>query len=289
MQDDVSKLNIEFYKSFDLSKYCTWRSGCLADYIFYPKNSYDLNKLISFKKNFYMVGNGSNTLFLNLKDTILISTKKMNSIEFEGEYVTVECGAALNVVMNKCLDKGLLGFEFSTGIPGTIGGALITNAGANGGEISDILKSVFLIKNGKEIEVGKEEIEFKYRSSSIKRSEIITKAKFLLKKGNPDRARMQIKEYLKHRNNTQPVRWPSAGSVFKNPLPNYAGYIIENLGLKGLSIGDAQVSNIHSNYIINKNNASPENILSLINAVKDKVFTETGIMLENEVRIIDEK
>ena len=110
MQDDVSKLNIEFYKSFDLSKYCTWRSGCLADYIFYPKNSYDLNKLISFKKNFYMVGNGSNTLFLNLKDTILISTKKMNSIEFEDEYVTVECGAALNVVMNKCLDKGLLGF-----------------------------------------------------------------------------------------------------------------------------------------------------------------------------------
>jgi len=289
VQDDISKLNIEFYRNFELSKYCTWRSGCLADYIFYPKNLNDLYKLINLKKKFYMVGNGSNTLFLNLKNTILISTKKMNSIEFDGEYVVAECGTALNVVMNKSLDKGLLGFEFLTGIPGTVGGALITNAGANGGEISDVLVSVFFIKNGKEIEVKKEEIEFKYRTSSIKRNEIITKAKFLLRKGDPDKARIQIKEYLNHRNNTQPVRWPSAGSVFKNPLPNYAGLIIENLGLKGLSVGDAQVSNIHSNYIINKNNASPENILSLINMVKDKVLKDTGIKLENEIRIIDEK
>ena len=289
MQDDIGKLNIEFYRNFDLSKYCTWRSGCLADYIFYPKNLNDLYKLINLKKKFYMVGNGSNTLFLNLKNTILISTKKMNSIEFDGEYVVAECGTALNVVMNKSLDKGLLGFEFLTGIPGTVGGALITNAGANGGEISDVLVSVFFIKNGKEIEVKKEEIEFKYRTSSIKRNEIITKAKFLLRKGDPDKARIQIKEYLNHRNNTQPVRWPSAGSVFKNPLPNYAGLIIENLGLKGLSVGDAQVSNIHSNYIINKNNASPENILSLVNMVKDKVLKDTGIKLENEIRIIDEK
>ena len=289
MQDDIGKLNIEFYRNFDLSKYCTWRSGCLADYIFYPKNLNDLYKLINLKKKFYIVGNGSNTLFLNLKDTILISTKKMNSIEFDGEYVIAECGTALNVVMNKSLDKGLLGLEFLTGIPGTVGGALITNAGANGGEISDVLVSVFFIKNGEEIEVKKEEIEFKYRTSSIKRNEIITKAKFLLRKGDPDKARIQIKEYLNHRNNTQPVRWPSAGSVFKNPLPNYAGLIIENLGLKGLSVGDAQVSNIHSNYIINKNNASPENILSLINMVKDKVLKDTGIKLENEIRIIDEK
>ncbi len=289
MQDDIGKLNIEFYRNFDLSKYCTWRSGCLADYIFYPKNLNDLYKLINLKKKFYIVGNGSNTLFLNLKDTILISTKKMNSIEFDGEYVIAECGTALNVVMNKSLDKGLLGLEFLTGIPGTVGGALITNAGANGGEISDVLVSVFFIKNGKEIEVKKEEIEFKYRTSSIKRNEIITKAKFLLKKGDPDKARVQIKEYLNYRNNTQPVRWPSAGSVFKNPLPNYAGLIIENLGLKGLSVGDAQVSNVHSNYIINKNNASPENILSLINMVKDKVLIDTGIKLENEIRIIDEK
>ena len=289
MQDDISKLNIEFYRNFELSKYCTWRSGCLADYIFYPKNLNDLYKLINLKKKFYMVGNGSNTLFLNLKNTILISTKKMNSIEFDGEYVVAECGTALNVVMNKSLDKGLLGFEFLTGIPGTVGGALITNAGANGGEISDVLVSVFFIKNGKEIEVKKEEIEFKYRTSSIKRNEIITKAKFLLRKGDPDKARIQIKEYLNHRNNTQPVRWPSAGSVFKNPLPNYAGLIIENLGLKGLAVGDAQVSNVHSNYIINKNNASPENILSLINMVKDKVLKDTGIKLENEIRIIDEK
>ena len=289
MQDDIGKLNIEFYRNFDLSKYCTWRSGCLADYIFYPKNLNDLYKLINLKKKFYIVGNGSNTLFLNLKDTILISTKKMNSIEFDGEYVIAECGTALNVVMNKSLDKGLLGFEFLTGIPGTVGGALITNAGANGGEISDVLVSVFFIKNGKEIEVKKEEIEFKYRTSSIKRNEIITKAKFLLKKGDPDKARVQIKEYLNYRNNTQPVRWPSAGSVFKNPLPNYAGLIIENLGLKGLAVGDAQVSNVHSNYIINKNNASPENILSLINMVKDKVLIDTGIKLENEIRIIDEK
>ena len=287
-ETEIEKEGIEFHKNFDLSKYCTWKSGCKAKYLFYPKNSEELKKIINFKTKFYVVGNGSNTLFINLKDTILISTKKMNQIYFDGEFLIAESGASLSMVMNKCLDRDLLGFEFSTGIPGTIGGALITNAGANGGEISDNLVSIFLLRKNKEVEVERNKINFSYRSSSIKRTDVITKAKFRLKKGSSKEARIKINEYLKYRNDTQPVKWPSAGSVFKNPLPKYAGKIIEELGLKGTRLGNAEVSKIHSNYIINKNNASPEEIKDLIETIREKVLKETGIILENEVRIIND-
>ena len=264
--------------------------------IFYQANT--LKELINFlkkldnKEKIFILGAGSNTLISDdLFDGVVIKlSKNFSNISLHSEDIIIAGSGVTDKKLSEfAYENSLSGFEFLSCIPGTVGGALITNAGANGGEISDVLVSVFFIKNGKEIEVKKEEIEFKYRTSSIKRNEIITKAKFLLKKGDPDKARVQIKEYLNHRNNTQPVRWPSAGSVFKNPLPDYAGLIIENLGLKGLSVGDAQVSNIHSNYIINKNNASPENILSLVNRVKDKVLKDTGIKLENEIRIIDEK
>ena len=284
---NIKELKIEYYENFDLTNYCTWKSGCKTDYIFYPKNINELKKILSIKKNYYILGNGSNTLFINLKDTIIISTKKLNNIDINGKFVIADSGATLSMVMNKCLDNNLIGFEFSTGIPGTIGGGLITNAGANGGTISDKLISIYMLKNDKEVEIPKEDIQFSYRTSSIKKNDVITKAKFLLTPGDPNVSRKKIKEYLKHRNKTQPVRWPSAGSVFKNPLPEHAGFIIEKLGIKGEKVGDAEVSDIHANYIINKKNAKPFEINKLVKKVRKRVLEKTGINLEYEVRIVD--
>lgn len=288
-KNDFESLNIEYYKNVNLSDYCTWRSGCNVSYIFYPKNTNELKTLLSLKNKKYIVGNGSNTLFISLKDTIVISTKKMKSIIFENEILKVECGASLSLVMSKCLNNGLVGFEFSTGIPGTIGGALITNAGANGGTISDNLISVSLIDKDKEVELPKEEIKFEYRKSSIKPGQVITSAKFKLIKGDVVKAKENINSYLKHRNETQPVKLPSAGSVFRNPLPKFAGQIIEDLGLKGLSEGDAEVSRLHANYIVNKGNANPDEIFLLIEKIRKEVLQKKGINLLNEVKIVNEK
>ena len=282
-------LNIEYYENVNLSDYCTWKSGCNVPYIFYPKNINELRTLLNLKCKKYIIGNGSNTLFISLKNTIVISTKKMKSIIFEGEILKVECGASLSLVMSKCLNNGLTGFEFSTGIPGTIGGALITNAGANGGTISDNLISVSILDKNKEVELLKEEIKFEYRKSSITQNQIIIGAKFKLVKGDVLQAKKNINLYLKHRNETQPVKLPSAGSVFRNPLPKFAGEIIEELGLKGLSEGDAQVSELHANYIVNKGKANPNEIFQLIEKVRKKVLQKKGIKLLNEVKIVNEK
>ena len=215
--------------------------------------------------------------------------KKLNKIKFGlDETVTAECGASLNLILNKSLKQGLVGFEFSSGIPGTIGGALITNAGANGGTISEILESVTFLINNKEIEIPKKEIKFDYRYSSITRRDNILKAKFKLKSGDTEVARKNIKEYIKHRNKTQPVEYPSAGSVFVNNAKNKAGKIIEDLGLKGLSIGGAKISKLHANYIINTGDAKINDVKNLIKKIQEIAKEKEGITLSTEVKIIDE-
>jgi UDP-N-acetylmuramate dehydrogenase len=276
-----------------MSKYASWRVGAVTPLIVYPKNLDEFVTLIKEAKKrkirFYLSGFGSNSLFVKLSKTIIISTKKLNKIKFleDGE-VIVESGASLSLVLNKALKKGLVGFEFSTGIPGTIGGALITNAGANGGTISECLESVFFLKNNKEIEIQKDSLGFGYRKSSIKRKDIITRAKFKLKLGDINKTKQNIKKYTKHRNDTQPVEYPSAGSVFMNMDNAKAGRIIQDLGLKGLSIGGAKVSELHANYIINTGSAKIQDIKALIEKIQKISKTKKGILLSTEVKIINE-
>ncbi|NSW88565.1 UDP-N-acetylmuramate dehydrogenase [bacterium] len=292
-EDFLIKENIKFFSSYSMSKYASWRVGATTPFIIYPKNLKEFKLIILEAKKrkikFYISGNGSNSLFVRLSKTIIISTKKLNKIKFGSDgKVTVEAGASLNLMLNRSLKKGLLGFEFSSGIPGTIGGALITNAGANGGTISEILESVTFLKENSEIEVPKSKILFGYRYSSITREDIIIKANFKLKSGNTATAKENIKNYIKHRNKTQPVEYPSAGSVFMNHQNGKAGKIIEDLGLKGLSVGGAQVSHLHGNYIINTGDAKIKDVKNLIEKIQKISKEKEGIILSTEVKIIDE-
>ena len=285
--------DIKYFLDFNMGDYVSWRVGATTPIIIYPSSLKQLSSLIqeihSLKIKFYLSGNGSNILFVKLSETIIISTKKMNKIHFHSNgSLTAESGAALNLVLSKSLKKGLVGFEFSTGIPGTVGGALITNAGANGGTISECLESVFFLKNNKEIEVPRDKMDFSYRYSSIKREDIITKAKFQLKEGDTAKARENIKKYIKHRNNTQPVEYPSAGSVFMNTEESKAGKIIQDLNLKGYSIGGAKISELHGNYIINTGGAKIKDIKTLIEKIKKIVKNKNGMALKTEVKIVDE-
>jgi len=289
----LNKRNIKYFSNYNMSKYASWQVGAVTPLIVYPKNLDEFVSLIKETKKrkirFYLSGNGSNSLFVKLTETIIISTKKLNKIKFsqDGELI-VECGASLGLVLNRTLKKGLIGFEFSTGIPGTIGGALITNAGANGGTISECLESVFFLKNNREIEIPKDALSFSYRQSSIKRKDIVTRAKFKLKLGDINKTRQNIKKYIKHRNATQPVGYPSAGSVFMNMDNAKAGRIIEDLGLKGFSIGGAKVSELHANYIINTGSAKIQDIKALIEKIQKISKTKEGILLSTEVKIINE-
>ena len=284
---------IKYFIEYNMSDYVSWRVGAITPIIIYPNNLEQLKNLIkkikSLKIKFYISGNGSNVLFVKLSKTIIISTKKLNKIRFFSDgSLTAESGASLNLVLNRSLKNGLVGFEFSTGIPGTVGGALITNAGANGGTISECLKSVFFLKNNNEIEVERDEIDFDYRYSSIKRNDIITKAKFQLKKGDTKKAKENIKKYIRHRNNTQPVEYPSAGSVFMNTKESKAGKTIQDLHLKGYSIGGAKISELHANYIINTGGAKIQDIKTLIQKIRKIVKDKDGTILNTEVKIVEE-
>jgi len=294
----LSKKRIEFAENYDMSSYSSWKVGPIVKLVILPDSLDELKiiikTLIKEDINYILAGNATNTLYVNLRNTIIVSTKRVRDIFFlenDEKNVTeiiADCGCPLSLMLYKSLKKGLVGFEFSNGIPGTIGGALITNAGANGGTISDSLISVFFLKNGQEVEIEKEKIEFGYRFSSIKREDVVTRARFALKKGDVSVTQKKIKQFIKHRNQTQPVQYPSAGSVFMNNKGVAAGKVIQDLGLKGLTIGGAQVSELHANYIINLGGASPRDILDLIERIKKESDEKLGISLETEVRIIDE-
>ena len=283
---------IKYFENFDMSLYSSWRVGAETPLMLFPNNLSEFIEVISFlNKNsikFFITGNASNSFFVKLTETVIVSTKKINELAINNNEVVAECGCSLSFVLNRSLKKNLIGFEFSTGIPGTVGGALITNAGANGGTISDYLESVFFLIDGKQVEVNKKDIKFEYRKSSIKRDDIVTKAKFKLKTGNPNEVKEKIKEYIKYRNQTQPVQYPSVGSVFLNTEEIPAGKLIEDLGLKGMSIGGAKISELHGNYIINTGEAKIKDMVSLIDKIKEESKNKKGIVLSTEVRIIDE-
>ena len=279
-----------------LKKHTTFGVGGNANFIIFPKNNEDLIKIIQYAHNkeydIFFLGSGSNVLASdNGYNGIVITLKKaLNKITFNEKDIYIQAGAMLGTMVRIALSKGYKGFESLVGVPGTVGGALIMNAGAHGTEISELLISSRTIsKNGEIKTYLKKDINFTYRNSTFPKDEILLDAKFKIQKGNKCNILKRKEKVSIKRKESQPLKYRSAGSIFKNPDSNpAAGYLIDKVGLKGLRIGDAEISKKHANFIINHGNAKSEQIYKLINIMKNKVNQEFNIKLELEVKILGE-
>ncbi|TDI91474.1 MAG: UDP-N-acetylmuramate dehydrogenase [Candidatus Dadabacteria bacterium] len=277
---------------YPMKKYTWLRVGGLADLVVQPNNSSEflelLNLLSSSNVPWVVLGEGSNTIVYDKGISgVVISTKKLKKIEIIDETkVLAESGAILGTILNKTIKAGLTGFEFAAGIPGTVGGGIFMNAGANDGEIKDVVDTVWIWLRGEEIALSRSEIKFEYRKSHLPEGSVITKAIFKLEQGNSSESVRSVKNYMTKRNLTQPIKMSNTGSIFKNPPQIAAGQLIEELGLKGFGIGGAKFSDLHANFIVNSGNATARDVLELIETAKREALLQRGIKLETEVRVI---
>lgn len=243
---------------------------------------------------YIVLGNGSNVLVRDggFDGAIVRIGEGFDDISVEGCEIVAGAGALLSKVAKVAAEASLTGFEFASGIPGSVGGAVFMNAGAYGGEMANILKEVKLISKDGTVEkiVPVSELNLGYRHSDLMESgDVVVEARFVLEKGDKDEIREQMKELAKKRNEKQPVNLPSAGSFFKRPEGHFAGALVEGSGLKGLSVGGAQVSPLHAGFIVNNGGATSEDIERLMRLVQNTVKRDSGVWLEPEVRIIGKK
>lgn len=270
----------------------TFRIGGCADYYVQPSSIEELQSLIRFLNKSdiecCVIGNGSNLLVSDkgIRGVVIQLSDTFDEVEYIDDVtVKVMSGMMLSRLGNKLADKGLAGFEFATGIPGSIGGAVRMNAGAYGGEIKDIIVSADVLdRSGRLISLSRDELELGYRTSCIAAMDyIVVSAVFRLQKGDTDTIKALIKELAVKRRAKQPLEYPSAGSTFKRPQGFFAAKLIEDAGLKGVSVGGAMVSEKHSGFVVNTGNATAKDVCMLTDMVKDKVKQQSGVDLELEV------
>ena len=289
--------DINFEKKIKLSDYTTIKVGGLAEYFSTPNNTNEFINLIKWShlnnQECRIIGAGSNLLINNIfLKGLTICTKKMRSITIESHsgIVEAEAGVMLQKMSNMLAKNGLQGGEWTVGIPGTIGGAIYMNAGYGKLSLENNLLSVQVIdtKTLEISEIKKKDINFQYRFSPFQQNnQLIIKAKLLFKpNGNIKELLETTKKRLKRKIETQPYDLPSFGSVFRNPENNYAGKLIDELGLKGFKIGDAEISTMHGNFIVNNSSANSQEILDLITVIQQKVLQKKGIFLQPEVRMM---
>ncbi|MEE1087059.1 MAG: UDP-N-acetylmuramate dehydrogenase [Schaedlerella sp.] len=279
-----------------MKKHTTFRVGGPADYFLTPANTEQVKKVILFLKEneipYYIVGNGSNLLVgdQGFRGAIVQIYQKMNEIRTEGEFIYAQAGALLSKIAAEALSQELTGFEFASGIPGTLGGAVMMNAGAYGGEIKHVIQeAVVLTPEGQLETLSADEMELGYRSSVFsKNGDIILSAVLRLEKGDREAIRARMDELKEQRTTKQPLEYPSAGSTFKRPEGHFAGKLIQDAGLRGFQVGGAQVSEKHCGFVINKENATAADIISLMEQVSDKVEEQFGVRLEPEVKQLGE-
>lgn len=295
IKDFFNKGNYNYEENISLKKYNTYRIDILAKYMVFPKNAKELMKLINFARTnnikYMILGNGSNVIFnTTYYDGIIIKLDNFNNMTIKGNKVYAEAGCSLIKLAISTINAGLSGLEFACGIPGTVGASISMNAGAYNLDISNSLESIsVLTPQNKIITLNKKNLEFSYRDSFLKRNPdyVVLSANFLLKEGNREEMLLQMEERKKRRKDTQPLEYPSAGSVFRNPPSMYAGELIEKCNLKGYCIGDATVSTKHANFIVNKGNATGKDIVSLINKIKEEVKNKYKIELILEQIIVE--
>ena len=279
-----------------LANYTSFRIGGPADALVLVDNEEELASVLKIVKasEHILIGNGSN--FLVADDGypgIMIKLQgEFDGAEVCAEGATVRAGGAmlLSNLSAYLTQEGLSGFEFASGIPGSVGGAIFMNAGAYGMEMKDIVKSVRLLKpdGSAIIEKSSEQMDFSYRHSAIQESgEIVLSVEFKFEKDNKDIIKDRVRELQEKRNAKQPVNFPSAGSTFKRPASGYAAALIDEAGLRGCSVGAAQVSEKHAGFIINTGGATANDVLELMRHVRKVVYEKSGIMLEPEIRLIN--
>jgi UDP-N-acetylmuramate dehydrogenase len=234
-----------------------------------------------------MLGRGSNMLISDegVRGAVINVENSLSGIRMENNFVFAEAGVRLTKFVDFCIQNELAGVEMLAGIPGTIGGAVVMNAGAHGGEIADHLMEVEVIRDGIVLRIPKDKESFSYRRSRFA-DDVVLGASFQLKHGEKEKLSAIRREFILKRNETQPLEYPNLGSMFKNPPNTFAAKLIEQAGLKGKRVGDAQVSEKHANFIVNLGNAKAADIVKLIDLIKRTVYQNSGLMLELEVKMV---
>jgi len=276
-----------------MRRFTSMKVGGPADCLFFPKDVNELKKVIRFARRkkipLLILGKGTNLVVRDkgVRGWVINLTQGMEKIKIDGEVVEAEAGLSLQRLVQSSIQKGLTGLEPFFGIPGTVGGGLAMNAGAWGAELKDVLLSMTLMKeDGEIVERPRSKLRFSYRGLVLPPSWIILKGRFQLKKGKKEEIFQRVKCYSEMRKGRQPLDYPSAGSIFKNPKEGPAGKWIEEAGLKGFRIGKAMVSERHANFIINLGKAKAEEVIRLMEFVEKKIYEEKGISLEREVKVV---
>ncbi|MCR6544750.1 UDP-N-acetylmuramate dehydrogenase [Dehalobacterium formicoaceticum] len=286
----------EFHTDEDMRKYTTFNTGGRADLMVIPKDMAELEGLMQYlikeKISYHILGHGSNTLVgdKGIREVVVLIEDNLKKMIVKGEEIEVEAGLLLADLAQEAKEHGLTGLEFVCGIPGTVGGAVVMNAGAYGGEIKDVLEEVqVLTAEGKRLVRKADELELAYRSSLIqKNGDMVLKAKFRLKSGDQMEIKKTMDELTRNRADKQPLDYPSAGSIFKRPEGHFTGKLIQDANLQGYSIGGAQVSMKHAGFIINTGQAATEDVLNLISHIQQVVKQRFQVELETEVKVIGE-
>jgi len=278
-----------------LRRLTSMKVGGPADCLLFPRNVEELGRVVRYatRRNipFMVLGKGTNLIVRNngVRGWVISLAQGMKKVKAEGEVIEAEAGVPLQRVVQFSIRKGLTGLEPFFGIPGTVGGGLVMNAGAWGAELKDITLSVTLMReDGEIVERSRPKLKFSYRQLALPASWIVVRGRFQLKKGVKEEISARVKSYSEMRKRSQPLDYPSAGSIYKNPKEGPAGKWIEEAGLKGFRIGQAMVSDHHANFIVNLGKATAKEVTSLMECVEKKVFEEKGISLEREVKVVGE-
>ena len=278
-----------------MSRYTTFRVGGPADALFLPASVEELQEALAAAKAqgipVCLIGNGSNLIVRDggIRGLVIALGEPFSELRVEGAQVWAQAGARLSAVAAAAQRAGLAGLEFASGIPGTLGGGCAMNAGAYGGELKDVLVWADVLLDGELHRLSRDEMEMGYRSTMpLRRGAIVVAACFELRRDDPEAIQERMRDLANRRREKQPLNLPSAGSTFKRPEGHFAGALIEQCGLKGCTIGGAQVSQKHAGFIVNVGEATAADILNLIEHVQRVVRAQTGVHLETEVRVLGE-
>lgn len=279
-----------------LKKHTTFRVGGEADCIVQIENEKQLADLLGYLARveipYFIMGNGSNLLAgdKGYRGIVLQLSDKINRIRVEGNRIYAQAGAFLSQVAKTACEQGLTGLEFAAGIPGTVGGGIVMNAGAYDGEMKMVTETVTVLdKEGRKLDLDNDTMEFGYRTSAIKNSPfIVTECCFLLREGDSKEIAAKMDDFQRRRKEKQPLEYPSAGSTFKRPEGHFAGKLIMDAGLAGMKVGGAQVSEKHCGFVINAGDASAKDIRQLIDHIQEEVERQFSVRLEPEVIFMGE-